>query len=71
MGSVVDWEVSEGDQEVWFRPCRGGSSDCFLCDTVLSEDSCFLTRFDLVFLLRPPRRLADSARPPALPCLRP
>lgn len=68
----VDCEVSEGDQEVGLRPWlrRGGRSCCCLWwDTVLSEDSICFARFDLVFLIRMPRRalgLQDRAAGAAL-----
>ena len=55
----ADCEVSEGDQEVGLRPWlrRGGRSCSCLCwDAVLSEDSIFFARLDLVFLVRVPRR---------------
>lgn len=45
-----DWDVSEGDQEVWFKPCKGGRGLCW--DAALSDElGCFVRGF-FDFLVR-------------------
>lgn len=49
----LDWEVSDGDQAVAFRPTRGSRWGMGPPDPVLSEESRGLTRLDFSFLFFP------------------
>lgn len=49
----LDWEVSDGDQAVVFRPTSGGRWDTGPPDPVLSEESRGLARLDFSFLFFP------------------
>jgi hypothetical protein len=49
----LDWDVSEGDQAVVFRPTSGGRWGMGPPDPVLSEESRGLARLDFSFLFFP------------------
>lgn len=49
----LDWDVSQGDQAVAFRPISGGRWVAGPPDPVLSEESRGLARLDFSFLFFP------------------
>lgn len=49
----LDWDVSDGDQAVAFRPTSGGRWGASPLDPVLSEESRGLARLDFSFLFFP------------------
>lgn len=53
MAGQLDWDASDGDQAVAFRPPSGARWGTGPPDPVLSEESRGLTRLDFNFLLFP------------------